>query len=80
MSRANPLLNILPIRPCTSPSQSLSKLDKEEERRRKSKRKHPHRHKRILNPTLRQPRRNPIIKPKRHGISNQDHRNETLPG
>src|SRR5277367_739112 len=78
MNRSNTLLNVLPVCLCTSPSQSLSKFHKEEECRRKSKSKHPNRNKRILNPTCRQPWRNPVIESKRHGISNENHRDQTF--
>jgi len=79
MYPAHSLLDISPVRLGTSPSQRLAKLDKEQESSRKHKRKHPRRDKRILNPTRSQPRRNPIIKSKRHHIADQNHSNQTLP-
>lgn len=78
MYTSNSRLDVSPISSRRNLTNPLSKLDKEKERSRKPKRKHGNRNKCILHTTLRQPRRNPVIKSERHDIPNENHGNKTL--
>lgn len=71
-------LNVPPISPCRNPTDPLSKLNEDKERNREPKCEHGNSNQCIPYPSRSPPRCNPIIKPKRYGISNENDGDEPL--
>lgn len=71
-------LDVSPISPRRSLANSLSKLDEEEKCSGEPKCKHRNSNQRILYTTRRQPRGDPVVEAEGHGISDENHGDETL--